>query len=133
QWTRDANGAVASGHFQAGESIRFTVRATDADGFENNGTQEFDLLVREDGMPTVQIEEPRRSEDRTPEAAFPVRVVAEDDYGISSAQLVVKRLTLNSSGDGAAAAAGANTWVVDLVKGETVAANASWALADERA
>ena len=49
QWRREAGNAVAIGHFQAGQSIRFTVRATDADGFENSGTQEFDLLVREDG------------------------------------------------------------------------------------
>src|SRR6185436_2568508 len=72
------NNSVAVGTFKAGESLRFTVRATDVDGFENTGTQEYDLIVREDAMPIVQIEEPRRSEDRTPEAAFPLRVVAED-------------------------------------------------------
>ena len=127
-WRTEGN-AVAVGTFRAGGSMRFTVRATDADGFENTGTQEYDLIVREDGMPTVQIEEPRRSEDRTPDAAFPVRVVAEDDYGIGEAQLVVKRLATK---DEATNAAG-NEWVIELVKGGNVAApNASWTLADER-
>jgi len=64
----------------------------------------------------VQIEEPRRSEDRTPEAAFPMRVVAEDDYGISSAQLVVKRLA--TAEQPAASQAPGRQWVIDLVKGE---------------
>src|SRR5204862_7636791 len=107
-----------------------TVRATDADGFQNTGTQEFDLVVREDAMPTVQIEEPRRSEDRTPEASFPVRVVAEDDYGISQAQLVVRRI------GGEAAAAGSqapgNEIVIELVDGKQVGANVSWNLAHDR-
>lgn len=129
EWKRDGD-HVAVAHFQAAESMRFTVRATDVDGFENTAAQEYDLLVREDAMPTVQIEEPRRSEDRTPEAAFPLRVVAEDDYGITSAQLVVRRL---NTGDAPAASNDGNQWVIDLVNGQQVAPNAAWQLADDRA
>ena len=121
---------VAVGTFKAGESMRFTVRATDADGFENTGTQEFDLIVREDAMPTVQIEEPRRSEDRTPEATFPLRVVAEDDYGISQAQLVVRRIG-GERAQGGTAAPG-NEWVVKLVEGTEVAQGAVWNATDDR-
>jgi len=127
-WTLQANN-IAVGTFKAGESIRFTVRATDADGFENTGTQEYDLIVREDAMPTVQIEEPRRSEDRTPEAAFPLRVVAEDDYGIAQAQLVVRRV----GGERAAAGSQApgNEFVIDLVKSDaSVAQGATWSGTD---
>ena len=43
-------------------------------------------------LPTVQIEEPRQSEDRTPDATIPLKVVAEDDFGIDVAQLVVTRV-----------------------------------------
>ena len=129
-WRLEGN-CVAVGTFKAAESVRFTVRATDVDGFENTGTQEFDLVVREDAMPTVQIEEPRRSEDRTPEAAFPLRVVAEDDYGIAQAQLVVRRV------GGEAAAAGSqapgNEFVINLVNGQEVAPGATWAVTDDRA
>jgi hypothetical protein len=129
-WKLEGNN-VAVGTFTAAETMRFTVRATDIDGFENTGTQEFDLVVREDAMPTVQVEEPRRSEDRTPEAAFPLRVVAEDDYGISQAQLVVRRV------GGEAAAAGSqapgNDFVINLVNGKEVAPGAAWTVTDDRA
>jgi hypothetical protein len=128
-WKLDGSN-VAVGTFKAGESIRFTVRATDADGFENTGTQEFDLIVREDALPTVQIEEPRRSEDRTPEATFPLRVVAEDDYGISQAQLVVRRIGGEKAADGTQAPG--NEWVVNLVNGAEVAQGAAFNATDDR-
>lgn len=129
-WKRQP-GNVAVGTFTAAESVRFTVRATDADGFENTGTQEFDLVVREDATPTVQIEEPRRSEDRTPEAAFPLRVVAEDDYGIAQAQLVVRRVGGERAADGSQAPG--NEFVIDLVNGAQVAEGAVWTPTDDRA
>lgn len=109
-----SGGSVASGTFEAGQSLRFSVGARDQDGFENTAAQQYELIVREDGMPTVQIEEPRRSEERTSTAAFPLQAVAEDDYGIAVAQLVVQRISQASPspaapadpvkpGDGAAA------------------------------
>lgn len=127
---RLADSSTAIGTLKAGESIRFTVRATDVDGFENTGTQEYDLVVREDAMPIVQIEEPRRSEDRTPEATFPLRVVAEDDYGISQAQLVVRRVGGEKALDGTQAPG--NEWTIDLVNGAAVAPGAAWTATDER-
>ncbi len=135
QWKRTTE-AAAVGSFAATESMRFIVRATDEDGFHNTGTEEYELIVREDGMPTVQIEEPRRSEDRTPNAAFPLKVVAEDDYGVSRAQLVVQRLNADkkpATADPAKPAATApasdanNRWVVDLVNGAQLAPETSWA------
>lgn len=130
-WKR-AGDATAVGSFAARENLRFVVRATDEDGFQNTGTQEYELIVREDAMPTVQIEEPRRSEDRTPVAAFPLKVVAEDDYGIARAELVVTRLNGEKGADGkpVANSIAKQQWTLDLVNGETLADNTNWSPAE---
>ncbi len=130
KWDRSAASA-ATGSFAANESMRFIVRATDEDGFQNTGTQEYEVIVREDALPTVQIEEPRRSEDRTPVAAFPLKVVAEDDYGIARAQLVVQRLNVEKAPDGKPVASQLkNQWAIDLVNQDVIAENTSWAAAE---
>lgn len=90
-WERAGEGTVI-GKWSAAESVRFHVLATDTDGFTNAGLEEYEVIVRPDQNPTVQIENPRRNEERTPIAAFPLQGVAEDDYGISSMKLVVDRL-----------------------------------------
>ncbi|HSU66068.1 MAG TPA: DUF4175 family protein, partial [Tepidisphaeraceae bacterium] len=116
--------STAVAHFPATESFRFTVHATDTDNFRNVGAAEYEFIVREDQPPTVQIEEPRRSEDRTAVAEFMLKAVAEDDYGVEGAQLVVNRLGSKSTTQPAEAAATSanNRWVIDLVKDNTVAA-----------
>jgi hypothetical protein len=123
-WERSAAG-VAVARFQAEQSFRFTVRATDTDGFRNSGAEEYELLVREDSPPSVTIEEPKRSEDRTPNAAFDIKAMAEDDYGILGAQLVVNRAADNKT------PSIKNNWVIDLVKdGNVVAQDTAWVPAD---
>lgn len=123
-----ASAAVA--HLPATESFRFTVHATDTDSFHNIGAAEYEFIVREDQPPTVQIEQPRRSEDRTAVAEFPLKAVAEDDYGVEAAQLVVTRIGNKPATQPAAAAPGTsaqNKWVIDLVKDNAVATEgASW-------
>ncbi len=127
-------GSVASGKFEAGQSIRFSVGAKDQDGFENTAAQQYELIVREDGLPTVQIEVPKRSEERTTTAAFPLQAVAEDDYGIATAQLVVNRISAASGStttqpatQPAAELAGApNKWVIPLVEKGAAAQFATW-------
>jgi hypothetical protein len=113
-WDRPSSN-VAIAHLPAMESLRFTVHATDTDYFHNVGAAEYEFIVREDQPPTVQIEEPRRSEDRTPIAEFALKAVAEDDYGVEAAQLVVNRLGSHATTQPAATSA-QNKWVVDLVK-----------------
>ncbi|HET6250248.1 MAG TPA: DUF4175 family protein, partial [Tepidisphaeraceae bacterium] len=123
KWTHSSP-EVAVATFDADASFRFSVKATDSDGFQNPGGEEFEVLVKEDQPPTVQIEEPRRSEERTPNAGFDVKAVAEDDYGIVGAQLVVDRVSGGEkSADPAhpANAAGQNHWMVNLVKDSIVA------------
>jgi hypothetical protein len=121
-WERPADN-VAVARLVAADPMRFTIHATDIDGFENSPGSELELSVREDQPPTVQIEEPRRSEDRTPDAEFDVKAVAEDDYGIDNAQLVVHRFSEQNNSQ-------QNQWVIDLVKDGAAAANSSWELTD---
>ena len=61
-----------------GQELQFTIHATDIDGFQNTAVEEYELVVRPDQNPTVQIENPRRNEDRTPVAVVPFQAVAED-------------------------------------------------------
>jgi len=72
-----------------------TIHATDVDGFQNNAAQEYQVIVHEDAKPSVQIEEPRRNEERTPNANGPDQSGAEDDYGIEVAQLIVHGVSTN--------------------------------------
>lgn len=76
----------------ATQSLRFHIRATDTDGFTNSGLEEYELIVRPDQNPSVQIENPRRNEERTAESSVPLVGQAEDDYGIDSLKLVIDRL-----------------------------------------
>ncbi len=115
--------AMAVARLQAVDPLHFSVRATDEDGFENNPGAEYEVIVREDQPPTVQIEEPRRSEDRTPDAEFDIKAVVEDDFGIDNAQLVVHRL-----GDQASTAQ--NGWTIDLLKDGVANLGATWELTD---
>ncbi len=121
-WERPADN-VAVARLQAVEPMRFGVSAADVDGFENTAGAEYELIVREDQMPSVQIEEPRRSEERTPDAEFDVKAVAEDDYGIDNVQLVVHRLGEKKN-------SAQNDWTVDLVKNGNVTAGVAWELTD---
>jgi hypothetical protein len=124
---------IALAQFTAGEatrgneSLRFIVQASDEDHFPAGSSQEYQIIVREDAMPSVQIEEPRRSEERTPDAVVPLKVMAEDDYGIDLAQLVVTRIGAKQPTTNPASS---HPWVIDLVNGATVAPGASWTAAD---
>ena len=80
-----------SGVFTAVQSGRFHLKATDLDGFTNTALEEFELVVRPDQNPAVQIELPRRTEDRTTVATVPMEMLAEDDFGIDAMTLEVDR------------------------------------------
>ncbi|MCC7349050.1 MAG: hypothetical protein IT446_00640 [Phycisphaerales bacterium] len=91
EWDRTSpTSAIA--RMTAVQSLRFHLIATDADGFRNSGLEEYELIVRPDQNPTVQIENPRRNEDRTPESFIPLMAMADDDFGIRTATLIVDRL-----------------------------------------
>lgn len=111
----------AANTFKPNDPFRFTIHATDTDGFQNTGTQEYQVIVHDDSMPTVQIEEPRRAEERTPNATVPLKVVAEDDYGIEAAQLVVTGVSANVQG---------KTWNLPLVANNVAGQGVSFQPAD---
>lgn len=74
------------------QTLRFKVRARDLDGFQNDALEELALRVDRDQKPSVQLELPRRNEERTAVSRVPMQAVVEDDFGFRSVQLVVKRL-----------------------------------------
>jgi hypothetical protein len=88
-WT--TTGTTAVGRWEAGQSLRFRIRAMDSDYFENPGLEEYEVVVRPDQMPSVIIESPSRNEDRTPVAVVKLEAMAEDDFDISGMTLVVDR------------------------------------------
>ena len=91
KWSRpDPQTAVAS--FDAMVSNRFRVRATDDDGFANTALEEYEIVVKPDTNLTVQLENPRRSDERTADAFVPLQAVVEDDCGAEWVKLVVHRL-----------------------------------------
>ncbi|MEA2710350.1 MAG: hypothetical protein QOF78_2951, partial [Phycisphaerales bacterium] len=113
EWQRVTDSTVI-GKWTPTESLRFHVVGTDTDGFQNSGLEEFEVIVRPDQNPTVQIENPRRNEERTPVAMVPLQAVAEDDYGVTSLKLIVDRL-----GD-------KKHWEVDLIKDSQPVSGIGW-------
>ena len=92
QWQVRHRKRASAGTWTARQSLRFHIRATDTDGFPNNALEEYELIVRPDQTPTVQIENPRRNEERTAVSVVPLQGVAEDDYGIQWLKLIVDRV-----------------------------------------
>ncbi|MBC7784890.1 MAG: hypothetical protein H7144_13715, partial [Burkholderiales bacterium] len=91
KWTRsDDLSAVAT--MRALAPFRFRVQATDVDGFTNTALEEYELIVKPDANLSIQLENPRRSEERTPQAFVPLQATAEDDCGVEWVRLAVERL-----------------------------------------
>lgn len=116
-WTVDGVSAVAK--LTPDHSMRFHVSATDTDGFSNNALEEYELIVRPDQMPSVQIESPQRNMECTPVAVVPLSVTAQDDFGIDTMDLRIDR-----------AAPNANHWAVPLVGGGEAASGSTWSTLD---
>ncbi len=112
----ETNDQTVVGTFSAVDSLRFHVIATDADGFRNSGIEEYELIVKPDQAPTVQIEIPRRNEERTPVAVVPLQAIAEDDHGVAGLKLVVDRIS-----------GAKQQWEIDFVSGGAPVANVQWA------
>src|SRR5688572_10948842 len=89
-WQPESSSSVL-GKWQARSSLRFHIKAVDTDNFQNNALEEYELIVRPDQSPSVQIEQPRRNEERTPVSVVPLQGLAEDDYGVEWLKLVVER------------------------------------------
>jgi hypothetical protein len=85
-------GNTITASVDATDTFRFHLHATDIDGLSNPAAEELEFDVVPDVNPTIVIENPRRNEDRTPNAVIPMQMMAEDDFGITTLKLVVDRL-----------------------------------------
>lgn len=101
--------------FQAETSFRFRIHATDEDGFRNTALEEYQIIVRPDANMSIQLENPRRSEERTPQAFVPIQASAEDDCGVESVVLSVERLQPDPK-----------RWDIPLVQSDVVQPGVSW-------
>ncbi len=102
------------GQMKLENSIQFRVDAADADGFDVATQSNFELIAKPDQLPAVFVENPRKSEERTPDATIPLVGVAEDDAGVRDVSLVISRLGQS-----------AQIWTVPLIANGQVAADAN--------
>lgn len=122
KWQRVSPGEVRA-ELDASSSVRFRVRARDEDGYENQGSEEYSIVVRPDQPPVITLEKPRRSEERTAVAMVPVVGAAEDDVGVREVSL---RARLVSS-PAATQATEAGTMVL-VQAGRVAAPGAEWSV-----
>jgi hypothetical protein len=71
-----AVGNTITGRWIARDSASFQVQAFDRDGFGSDDGANYQMIVRPDQMPSVQITRPARNEECTAEAVIPLRAVA---------------------------------------------------------
>jgi hypothetical protein len=114
EWTRDGE-QVAVAMFRAVANARFRGRAVDVDSFSNTALEEYELIVRPDTNLNVQIENPRRSEECTPQAFVKLQGMVEDDCGVDWVKLSINRLQPNPQ-----------HWDIDLVKDAAGAESVAW-------
>lgn len=105
---QNASGYV--GKWQATQSSRFRVSAEDEYGYTNSSAEEYELIVRPDQQPVIQLESPRRSEERTAEATVPLLASIEDDYGVNQVTIEARHIPV-----GAATTQPANPSVLPLI------------------
>lgn len=82
-------GAIAK--WPADQTIRFHVKGTDLYNNASPGIEEYKVEVRKDMAPTVAIQAPGDNLRVTNVAAFPMEVVATDDFGLKSMTLAIDR------------------------------------------
>lgn len=115
-WDR-STAAMPTASWNARESMRFRVRATDQDGFSNTALEEYEVLVSPDQLPRVVIERPTEKLGVTPEATVRLQIRAEDDFDISSMTLVVQRM---KRADKASTQPAGNHWEIALANWERI-------------
>ena len=125
KWTAIDDRTV-HGSLRLDRTMHFRVDASDVDGFPTATATQFELVARPDQLPIATIENPRRSEERTPESVVPFIGLVEDDVALSDASIKVTRVAGGSN----------QSWVVPLMKGgnpvpSTTEAALSWARLDD--
>ncbi|MFP4057242.1 MAG: hypothetical protein ACLF0G_10270 [Candidatus Brocadiia bacterium] len=69
----------------------YAIELVDTEGLGNSPPAVYRLDVRTDRAPDVKLPEPGRNKKITPKAVVPIRVVAEDDYGMTRLRFVFRR------------------------------------------
>ncbi len=92
-----AEGTRIEGEFVAEREGFYSFRLVSLDGFENRNPVRYRIALIQDRAPSVQIVAPGRNIEVGTRATFPIRVEAEDDYGIVSSVLVFR--TAAAEGD----------------------------------
>ena len=90
----EAHRSVVNGTFSLSEAVAFTLSVTDVDGHASSESRQGRITILPDNRPRISVLEPGRHAVATPTTLIPVRVQAEDDYGV--AQLIWFR-SLNQS------------------------------------
>ena len=83
EMTADADNRFA-GRFTVSKEGTYRVELTSSDGERYNGSNEYDISLIEDHLPTVVIEKPGRDVKVTNIQEVFTQVKAEDDYGVAS-------------------------------------------------
>jgi len=76
-----------AGEFQISQAGRIDLQMTDLEGQPSYETRSIPIRLLQDQHPIVRLTQPRAVSFATPTALLPVTVAAEDDYGLSRAQL----------------------------------------------
>ena len=69
----------------------YAIALVDTDGLSNSPPATYRLDVRPDREPAVKLPQPGTSRRVTPRAVVPIRLVAEDDYGVTRTRFLHQR------------------------------------------
>ncbi len=76
------DGKVVSGDFRASEPVAFSISVKDVDGLVSQERRKGRVTILSDRRSRILVMEPGRHAVATPRVSIPVRVRAEDDYGV---------------------------------------------------
>lgn len=88
--------AVVAGGFAVEEAVAWSLSVEDVEGLTSAESKNGRVLILPDRPPRLEVLEPGRDAVATPEIPIPVRVRAEDDYGIAK---IIWHRSLNGSTD----------------------------------
>src|SRR5206468_11800030 len=76
--------------FTVASSDPFWFELKDTEGFRNQEAVRYEVRAVKDEAPRVVIDEPEGDRDVPPEATVPVRITADDDYGLDLVRLLYR-------------------------------------------
>lgn len=79
----EAHRSVVHGTFSLTEPVAFTLSLEDVDGLASSESRQGRITILPDNRPRISVLEPGKHAVATPTTVIPVRVQAEDDYGVT--------------------------------------------------